>query len=130
MQESLVQFFAEYKAARSASDRGQSRIAAELERAFHISERASEDVEKWLHAREKEEVTDIIAHGHRAEVITTGDLVGPKRYLVVRAKERWRIEKVQLGCACCRGTGKDPLLKVSKADCKHCSGSGWVQWGD
>jgi hypothetical protein len=130
MQESLGQFFADYKTARAASDRGQMRIAAELKRSFHTSERPPEDVEKWLHAREKEAVTDTIDHGRRAEILTTGDLTGPKRYLVVRDTERWRIEKVQLRCAFCEGTGMDPQLKVSTADCNYCSGSGWVQWSD
>src|SRR2546425_12437327 len=102
MHGSLVQFFAEYKAARSATDRGQMRIAADLKRSFHTSEPPSDEVEKWLHAREKEEVTDTVDHGHRAEVVTTGDLTGPKRYLVVRDTQRWRIEKVQLCCAICK----------------------------
>jgi len=84
MKESLVQFFAEYKAARCASDREKRRIDAELQRSFYTSERAPEKVEKWLHAREKEKVLDTIEHDNRAELVTTGDLVGPKRYLVIR----------------------------------------------
>src|ERR1035441_720807 len=114
MKESLVQFFAEYKAARCASDREKRRIDAELERLFYTSERAPEKVEKWLHAREKEEASDAIEHGHRAEIVTTGDLVGPKRYLVIRDMKGWRIEKVQLRCTMCKGTGRNPVLKVSK----------------
>ena len=122
MRESIVQFFAEYQAARSVCNREQIRIGAGLFRSFHTSEHVAKEAEEWLCAREKESITNIVEHGHRAEVMTTGDVNQPKRYLLVRDKEQWLIEQVQLRCGACGGAGE-----LSTRQCQYCSGAGWRQ---
>ncbi len=128
MDQELLDFFSDYKAARSVTDREHARMNAELIRKFHVPEVHRAFSERWLHSREKEEVVLTSLHGSRAELQTTGDLYGPKRYLLVQQFAQWQIEKVQRRCSACRGDGFDSRASPSEKRCIRCFGSGWVDW--
>jgi hypothetical protein len=70
--------------------------------------------------------------GDRAEVRSSGEGFGPKRYLLTRGESRaWLIEAIELACADCEGSGQCALCEgggcevCDEGRCPACRGTGW-----
>jgi hypothetical protein len=135
MKQSPQEFFAAYKAARSAVDGEYWRLQLELVKAYCGPAELDQRRGNWERAQALEHISSVLDQGDRAEVLTETEskVAGTKRYLLFRDGERWRIERVQVRCDMCQGTGVSPVLESlyddNRSRCRACSGSGWLAWG-
>jgi DnaJ-class molecular chaperone len=133
MKQTPQEFFAEYTAARSAMEGECRRLQAELAKTYCHPDEPSQQRADWERGQVLEHVSDVLDHGDSVELFTEteSEVIGTKRYFLVRDSERWRIDRVQVRCEACHGTGVGPIVDLyddSRRRCKACSGLGWLAW--
>jgi hypothetical protein len=133
MKQTPQEFFVEYKAARSAMEGECGRLQAELRKTYCLPAEPSQPLTNWERGQALEHISDVLDHGDSVELFTDTEskVIGMKRYFLLRDGERWRIERVQVRCEACHGTGVGPIVDLyddTRQRCKICSGSGWLAW--
>jgi len=125
----IKEFFSRYFAERTKRDRAYWEYHSSLRPQFFTSAPQHDPGKEWIAKREAESVIGLHQlGGDRAEVQTSGEGMGPKRYMLSRLADGWRIERVECACPFCNKSGD--IADGARKSCKFCKGSGWKNGSD
>jgi len=124
----IEQFFSRYVAERTKRDRAYWEYHSSLRPQFFTTVPQDDPGKEWIAKREAESIIKLELGADRAEVRTSGEGMGLKRYILSRLADGWRIERVECACPFCNESGG--IAVGERKSCKFCKGSGWRKGSD